>query len=214
MQKKSVIIFSVIIIILLIMALILIFKKEKIDRVLSMYENIRNSQNFTFYMEEQNSEFKYKVLLAQRGTDVSIDMYVDEEHTTTVVLQNEAYYIMHDEEEYYNYGDEKIDSDVVLSGLNNITKNQYTTGREEIQGKSYYYEEYDNNTMDFIIFANINETSTVKTRFYFDGDNIVYIKNIVTSEDSTQEELIRATLSNDIDERLFDIPEDYAEAEY
>ena len=214
MQKKSVIIFSVIIIILLIMALILIFKKEKIDRVLSMYENIRNSQNFTFYMEEQNSEFKYKVSLAQRGTDVSIDMYVDEEHTTTVVLQNEAYYIMHDEEEYYNYGDEKIDSDVVLSGLNNITKNQYTTGREEIQGKSYYYEEYDNNTMDFIIFANINETSTVKTRFYFDGDNIVYIKNIVTSEDSTQEELIRATLSNDIDERLFDIPEDYAEAEY
>lgn len=213
MKNKSIFIFSAIIIILLIIALVFILKKEKTDRLISLYDKIRNIQNFTFTMEELNSEVQYKVAMAQRGTDVSIDMYSDEEHTTTLVLQNEAYFIMHNEQEYYSYGDEEVDSDIVLSGLHNISKNSYTTGRESIDGKSYYYEEFENESTDFIIYADVNEESSVKTRFYFDKDNIVYIRNIVSNKDDSQEELIKVSLKYDIDEKVFEIPEDYAEVE-
>ena len=214
MSKKSIILFSLIIVILIIIALVCIFKKEKKDRVYNMYDKIKNSQNFTFSMEEQADDIDYKVIMAQRGTDVSIDMFSTDEHTTTLVLQNEAYYIMHNRQEYFNYIDEEIDSDIVLSGLYNVTKKDYISGREQIEGKSYYYEEFDNETTDFIIYADINETSKVKTRFYFDDDQIVFIKNIVTSEDLNQEELIKADLQYDIDQKLFEIPDDYAEVEY
>lgn len=214
MSKKSMILFSLIIIILIIIALVCIFKKEKKDKVLNMYDKIRNSQNFTFTMEEKSDEIDYKVVMAQRGTDVCIDMFSSDEHTTTLVYQNEAYFIMHEKQEYYNYEDEEIESNIVLSGLHNMTKKEYTSGREEIQGKSYYYEEFDNETTDFIIYANTNETSKVKTRFYFDNDKIVYIKNIVMSEDFSQEELIKVDLKYDVDEGLFEIPSDYAEVEY
>ena len=214
MSKKSMILFAIIIVILIIIALICIFKKEKRDKVLTIYDKIRNSQNFTFSMEEKSDEINYKVIMAQRGTDVSIDMFSDNEHTTTIIFQNEAYYIVHDKQEYFNYGDEEIDSDIVLSGLHNMTKKEYISGREQIEGKSYYYEEFDNDTTDFLIYANINETSKVKTRFYFDNDKIVYIKNIVISEDFSQEELIKVDLKYDVDQKLFEIPNDYAEVEY
>ena len=197
--------------ILLIIAFILIFKGEAKDRVKNMYEKIRKSQNFTFSMEETTTEINYRVSMAQKGSNISIDMYSGDEHNTTLVLENESYYIMHNDKEYYNYGDEKVDSDIIISSLKNISKDGYTTGKEKINGITYYYEEYNNNDTDFIIFANINESSKIKTRFYFKGNDIYYIKNIVQNEDSEQEELIKTDLMYKVDESLFNIPEDYAE---
>ena len=211
MSKKTIIV-AISIIFLLIIALILIINGEKKSRVKKMYEKILKSQEYTFSMEETTTEINYKVSMAQRGKDVSIDMYSDEEHTTTLILENKSYFVMHNEKEYYDYGEEKIDSDIVLSSLKNITNNQFEKGKEEINGNTLYYEEYENEDMDFIIFANINESSNVKTRFYFNGNDICYIKNIVESEDGNQEELIKTNLKFKIDEAVFVIPEDYAEA--
>lgn len=209
--KKTLIVICVVII-LLIIALICILKGESKDRVKNMYDKIKKSQNFTFSMEETTTEINYRVSMAQRGTDISIDMYSGYEHNTTLVLENESYYIMHNDKEYYNYGDEKVDSDIIISSLKNISKDEYISGKEEINGVTYYYEEFNNEDNDFIIFANINESSNVKTRFYFKGNDIWYIKNIIHNEDSEQEELIKANLIYNVDESLFNIPEDYAEA--
>ena len=180
--------------------------------VKSIYNKMQKSQKYTFSMEETSTDINYKVSMAQRGEDVSIDMYSDEEHTTTLILDNKSYYIMHNDKEYYDNGEEKVESDIVLSGLRSISQKQYTTGKEELNGKTYYFEEYENENMDFIIFANINESSKVKTRFYFNGNNICFIKNFIESEDGNQEELIKVTLKYEVDDSLFIIPEDYAEA--
>lgn len=208
---KKTLIVGCIVAILLTIALVCIFKGETKNRVKKMYEKIRKSQNFTFTMEETTTEINYRVSMAQRNKDVSIDMYSGDEHNTTLVLENESYYIMHNDKEYYNYGDEKVDSDIILSSLKNISKNEYTSGKEEINGTSYYYEEYNNSGTDFIIFANINESSNIQTRFYFKGNDICYIKNIIQNEDSKQEEIIKTYLTYKVDNTLFNIPEDYAE---
>ncbi|MBR0428363.1 MAG: hypothetical protein IJK18_09255 [Clostridia bacterium] len=211
MSKKTIIVVSLIVL-LLIIAVVFILKGDQKDRVKNMYNKIQNSQNFTFSMEENTSDINYKVSMAQRGKDVSIDMYSNEEHTTTLVLENESYYIMHNDKEYYDFGEEKVDSDIIISSLKNIVKDDYISGKEEIFGTTYYYEEFNNENMDFIIYANVNESSTAKTRFYFKENNICYIKNIINSEDENQEELIKTNLVYKVDNNQFEIPEDYAEA--
>ena len=211
MSKKTIIVVSLIVL-LLIIAVVFILKGDQKDRVKNMYNKIQNSQNFTFSMEENTSDINYKVSMAQRGKDVSIDMYSNEEHTTTLVLENESYYIMHNDKEYYDFGEEKVDSDIIISSLKNIVKDDYISGKEEIFGTTYYYEEFNNENMDFIIYANVNESSTAKTRFYFNGNNICFIKNIISSEDENQEELIKTKLVYKVDNNQFEIPEDYAEA--
>ncbi len=210
-RKTAIIIFSLIILVLLIISFILIFQKEKNNRVLSMYNNMCNKQNFTFTMEEIDSEYDYKISISQRGVDTSIDMYSGDEHTSTLILEGHAYFIMHNEEEYFNYDNDNTDGDIILSGLKEAQESQYINGHEEIKGKSYYYEEYDN-ISNFLIFLDADDDSVVKTRFYFDDDNIVYIKNIVINKDEEQqEELLKTTLKYEIENSLFEIPENYAE---
>ena len=123
-SKRTLIVICAVVI-LLIIAIVCIFKGEPKHRVKNMYEKISNTQNFTFTMEETTTEINYRVSMAQRGTDVSIDMYSGYEHNTTLVLENESYYIMHNDKEYYNYGDEKVDSDIILSSLKNILKDSF-----------------------------------------------------------------------------------------
>ena len=221
--KKYIVVFIVILVIILLITLIMRQKPKKDmsseDRVLNVYNNILNKEEYSFRMEEKNEEIEYNLLMCKKGDDYSIDTQLDDEHTTTLVLNNQVYYIMHDEQEYYplEADDEFVDleSDVYIieNGLKEITKNEYTKGNEEINGKSYYYEEYNNESLDFILFADINETSSVKTRFYFDGEDLVFIKNFITSEEEETEELINVNLTYEADDNLFKIPEDYAEAQ-
>ena len=188
-------------------------KKAETSKLSKIYEKIKENQNFTFSMEEEKEELKYKVSMLQRGTDACIDVHSDGEHTTTLVLEKESYYIMHDEEEYYVFADEEVDSDILISGLEEMAQKDYTTGKEEINGKKYYYEEYDSDGYNFTIFADINENSKIKTRFYFDKDQLVYIKNIITENENQEEEIVKADISYEIDESLFELPENYAEVE-
>ena len=79
-------------------------------------------------------------------------------------------------------------------------------GKEKIGNTTYYYEEYDSIT-EFIIqnsFYNIEENKP-KTRFYFDGDELKYIKTIINNK----QELTKIDISNKVDNKLFEISSDY-----
>ncbi|MBQ7623873.1 MAG: hypothetical protein IJS65_01185 [Clostridia bacterium] len=67
----------------------------------------------------------------------------------------------------------------------------FVTGEEEINGKSYYYEEY--------------EEEGEKTRFYFDGDLLKYA--LTPGDTSSMTEF--ADIRNDVDDSVFEIPSDY-----
>ncbi len=220
MKKTTIIILSACIIIFLAIATIFIFSKknneqikfdENLTKVQNIYENICKSKEFTFSMEEKNSEINYEVDMAQKGSDFCIDMHSEDEHTTTVVMGNESYYIMHNDKEYYNFGSEDIEPDLEIYGLENLINNEYNTGNETINGKEYYYEEYQNDGSDFIIYADLSEESEVRTRFYFDNNELVYIKSIIQDGENKQEELFKAKLEYKVDEKLFEIPSDYKE---
>ena len=52
-----------------------------------------------------------------------------------------------------------------------------------------------------------NEEDKIKTKFYFDNGKIAYIKT--TSGEN--KELLKIEFSDNIDEKSFEIPDDYAE---
>ena len=208
-MKKNIVpkaIFLVLAIILIILV-VFIFNKEKNDRTLLMYDKICNQNIYTFSIVEENSDINYTLTIAKKDNYTSIDAKSNEDHTTTLVKDNIAYYIMHDEESYYSYDSTGIDADILISDLSMLKEKKYVSGHEVINGKDYYYEEYDGITA-FIMWSNYSEEeSLIKTRFYFDGDNINYIKTTIEEE----EELLKVEFLNDVNENLFEIPNNYAE---
>ena len=209
MKKKKII--KVVIIILIITAIIIIMSKfknnknDEIKRLASLYEQLNTSQTYLFEMEKNN---KNKTIMAKKGNKTIIDNYSENNHTTTIVKDDNSYLVLHDREEYYVYEQNNIEQTILLDGLKEIKDKSYTTGTDKVKGKKYSYEEFNGSTM-FMSNSNL-ETSedTIKTRFYFDDENnLVYIQTI----NGSYQELLKIKLEKEVDDSIFEIPSNYAE---
>lgn len=209
-MKKSFIIFLVIVIVLIITSFIFISNGNRVDRLENLYNKISSSENYTFSMEEINSEYNYKMKVSQRKNDINIDMKSGDDYTSTLIVDGQVYVIMHNLQEYYCVNSNDVDGDIIISGLKNASKKEYINGKEEIFGKTYYYEEY-NDVTDFFMLLHETEHSKIKTRFYFENDKLIFIKNILVDEEQKQEELLKVTIDYSVENQTFEIPKDYAE---
>ena len=215
-MKKNKRIFLIVIVILMIAIIFGIVKivnknSPKEQRLSKIYQDLEDSQTYLFEIEKNNNN---KTIMAKKGDKTIIDQYTKnsetnlENHTTTLVKDNNTYLILHDRKEYYVYTENNVEQTIVTDGLKEIISKSYTTGTEKIKGKKYSYEEYDGSSMFMISnLININDTN-VKTRFYFDSkNNLTYIKTILDNK----QELLKVTLEKDVKESIFEIPSDYAE---
>ena len=215
-MKKNKRIFLIVIVILMIAIIFGIVKivnknSPKEQRLSKIYQDLEDSQTYLFEIEKNNNN---KTIMAKKGDKTIIDQYTKnsetnlENHTTTLVKDNNTYLILHDRKEYYVYTENNVEQTILTDGLKEIISKSYTTGTEKIKGKKYSYEQYDGSSMFMISnIININDTN-VKTRFYFDSNNnLVYIKTILADK----QELLKVTLEEDVNDSVFDIPSDYAE---
>ena len=215
-MKKNKRIFLIVIVLLMIAIIFGIVKivnknSPKEQRLSKIYQDLEDSQTYLFEIEKNNNN---KTIMAKKGDKTIIDQYTKnsetnlENHTTTLVKDNNTYLILHDRKEYYVYTENNVEQTIVTDGLKEIISKSYTTGTEKIKGKKYSYEEYDGSSMFMISnLININDTN-VKTRFYFDSkNNLTYIKTILDNK----QELLKVTLEKDVKDSIFEIPSDYAE---
>lgn len=206
-NKISKIIFLILIILLVISIIIATFTQKKKNLTIDMYDKLCNMENYTFSIKKENIDTDYILTISRRGLDISIDANFPDEHTTTVVTDESAYYVIHSKQEYYLYDTTQIDADILKNELAGIEEENYKHGYEKINGKQYYFEEYENITT-FIMLSNYNaDEDNLKTRLYFSDGKISYIKNIIEE----QEELLKIDFSDIIDDNLFSIPDSYAE---
>ena len=206
-EKISKIIFLILLMLLIIMILVTIIIQKPKDLTLQMYNNIKQKNNYTFSMEEQNSEIKYNLTIIKNDPNICIDTLSNDEHTSTLVKDGSAYYIQHSQKEYYLYDASEIDADILEGDIDLIKDQKYQKGYETINGKKYYYEEYEG-ISTYMLLTSYNEDSTIKTKYYYDDqNNISYIK---TTVDDSQE-LLKIQFSDEVDETKFEIPQDYAE---
>lgn len=219
MKKKILIplpIILVIIIIAIVVAILLLTNiKDEKSKLSKVYEKMTNSQVYAFTRYDLGEQHKF--ITYKKGNKTLIDMYNPEEHSSTLVVNGNTYLIRHEEKEYYVYVNNTLDEDVLMNTLKNIINEQYTTGSEKIYGKKYKYEEYTG-VSDFLITAprDIDENS-VKTRFYFKGNELVYLKTIYdaideeTEKTTHTEEIQTIKIEYNVEDSIFEIPRDYAE---
>ena len=158
--------------------------------------------------KDLKQEIDYKLSVTKKNENICIDGNTNGEHTSTLVNEGFTYYIIHNQKEYYCFDSNEADLevDILKDELAGINGKKCKTGHEKINGKDYYYEEYDGISA-FAVTLSYNEESNAKARFYFDEKNIAYIKNIINGET----ELLKVEFSDIINEDVFNIPSDYAE---
>lgn len=173
------------------------------SKVSKLYDELEKKSTYSFTTQSDNDE---EVYYATKDNKAYIKLSSQGEKIEELVIKDgNTYLLVEDQKKYYTYGNNEMDLKMILNQLEEAKEKQYTQGKESIDGKQYKYEEY-NETAGFLIKA-ISEEDEVesKTRFYFDGDKLVYIKTIVGNE----EETLKVNVSNQVDEKLFEIPSEY-----
>lgn len=141
------------------------------------------------------------IVMAVKGKNLSMNLKSDSEHMGIIYKDNTTYIILYGEKSYLKEEgkDEDALEDMTIfsaEDLDKIKDKEYITGKETIEGKEYYYEEYKDDNDNEII------------KFYFQGNDLKYIKNISEEE----EVLLKVNeLSSKVDDSLFDVPSDYKE---
>lgn len=214
-SKKVKMILILVAVIIILTILMFALGSSPSNLTINMYKKINNSQNYTITLKgREDDEYSYTISIAQRGTDISIDMISksddEEQHTTTLLEDENVYTIMHNDKEYETMSSKDIEADILIPEMKDIDEKTYQKGKEKVNGKTYYYEEYKG-ISTFLMLIDADNEENVKTRFYYDGDKLVYIKNMIDQDGKKLEELIQAECNYEVNEKLFEIPEDYAE---
>ena len=98
----------------------------------------------------------------------------------------------------------------ITDAFSRIEGMTYTEGKEDINEKSYKYEEFKG-IQEFLIDSNLytDNSDEAITRFYYSGDDLKYIKTIV----GDKEELLEINIEYNVDDSLFEIPEGYSDGD-
>ena len=125
--------------------------------------------------------------------------------TKYIIKDGNSYLIKDSDKRYYTYTNNNIDLDLVSNILADLINLEHNDGKEEIDGKSYNYEEYS--VLTNIAISDFSNETNIKTRLYFKGKDLVYIKTI----SDRKQELLKVDMSTKVENNLFEIPSDYVE---
>jgi len=202
LNKKKVFI-TIFILVFIIVVLVLILGKE--DKVSKLYDNLINRGQYSFEMTNNDN---YDIVISQKDENTCIDMNNADEKTTTLLKDGVTYLIIHSQKQYMVYNNNISDENIIMDMFSGLKEKKHTNGKEKIENKKYKYEEFQGFAGFMISTAKDIDESKIKTRFYFEGNDLKYIKTI--SEDG--EELLQVTILYNVDDNLFEIPSDYLEA--
>ena len=209
-NKKVIIIFIIIAIVAVCLGIISCFllvpntSKELSFSINELYESLKQEQAYSINLtlDENN-----KSLYAKQSNIAYLDDILNGVETEMLIKNGNTYLIKDEDKVYYVFKNNETNLNKIEDILEALKDKEYQTDEEEIDNKSYSYIEF-NQLTDFAIMNTSNiKSDTKKTRFYFDGKDLKYIKTIA----GNKEELLKVTISRDVDNKLFQIPSDYEE---
>lgn len=212
MQKKKkmiIIIVAIVVVALITLGVILTNKSNKVisntkaeTKVSTLYNKIKNIDTYSFnFTADDNS----KVFYAKSGEKAYMDTKYNGSETKYIIKDGNSYLIKDSNKRYYTYTNNNIDLDLVSNILADLINLEHNDGKEEIDGKSYNYEEYS--VLTNIAISDFSNETNIKTRLYFKGKDLVYIKTI----SDRKQELLKVDMSTKVENNLFEIPSDYVE---
>lgn len=226
-KKKITIIVASVIILVAVIATVLFFiikgnnENGQVSKLNAYYEKLKDSNTYSFSvsLDDQNN------ISYQKQSDKA---YVNTNYQGTnskyIIRDGNTYLIRDEDKVYYTYSNNETELYMIEMILNDIKNNEVTKGKEKIENKNYYYEEYEG--ISEFYFGGLydidteapeepenpeqptEENNKVKTRFYFKNNDLVYIKTII---DENTEQLLKVNYSNKVDNNLVNIPSEYEE---
>lgn len=209
-NKKKVIGITLISVVVLIIAVGFIFfftnQNSKTSKTMKLYNTLvgQNSYNFITTLDKNNI-----VHYAKKDDNIAyLDMVYKGEESKFVIRDGNSYLLRDLNKVYYTYQNDDADLNKIEAQFEKLKDLEVTTGSEKIDNKNYQYEEYAIETDFLLKYFEDNEKKNVKTRFYYAGNQLVYIKTIV----GDYQEILKVDISYEVDNNLFEIPSDYQEA--
>ena len=150
--------------------------------------------------EIQKRGFKKVFLVSDKSY---LEIKIDGETSKYLMMDGNTYYIIDNQEAYYTYQNNQTYLNKIEVALEELFNMEYSSGKEEIDGRNYDYDEYAN-ISSFAIKP--FETDSSVTRFYFKGDDLRYIKTI----SGENQETLQVEISDNVDGNLFQLPEGYS----
>lgn len=221
MNKKTAIIISISVIVILIIAgLVWFFVANKNDdknenqettaqesRTQKVYDKLKNSESYQFVRKVDDNN---QVLIAKKADRAYEEEIYDGSKTNYIVKDGDLYLISPENQRYYKYQNNDEILHLIENAFAKIQDKTYTEGKEEINGKNYKYEEFSG-IQEFLVDSNLYSANedNIKTRFYYSGNDLKYIKTITESN----EELLEIKIEYEADDSLFEIPEGYTDGD-
>lgn len=218
-KKKMIILILSIIIILVIIGIIIVVIKNKnsninneeinnnkiSDTKLSkIYDKLENMNTYCFsqVIDDNNKKITY----VTENTAYQ-DEYKTDKHLSYIVKDEKTYILSEEDKTCYEYNN-VLKLGEITNNINEILESgvEPVTGSEKIDNKNYNYEEYKGTVAFLINGGQAINYDKVSTRFYFNRNNLVYIKTILENG----EELSKVEITNDkLNENWLEIPSDY-----
>lgn len=207
-NKKIIIISSIIAVIVIIVAVLIYcmvfnyFEEDATSKVNKLYTQLQEKSvySFSITLDEENNMY-----YAKNDNSAYVDTINKGNESKFIIKDGNSYLLSDDDKTYYTYKNNETELEKIILTLEKLKDMSYAKGKEQIENRQYQYEEYE--TVTDFSFKNISEQGkqTAKTRFYFDGNKLVYIKTIIGNE----QEILKVKISDEVDENLFQIPSDY-----
>jgi len=213
MDKKKKIIWITIITIIIVAAIAAVIwyfvsnqnTNSDISKIKQLYETLadKTSYSFSTVLDDNNQAY-----YAKENDKAYTDTTYNGSQSKFIIRDGNSYLLMDDSKVYYTYRNNETDLKKVELGLETLKDMEYEKGEEKIDNKKYQYEEYATLT-SFTMrdTSEITQSQEVKTRFYFKGDKLVYIKTMI----GDKQELLKVEIKDKVDSNLFEIPSDYRE---
>ena len=213
-KKKKIILISVIAVVIILITIGVIWylvannKSESSNSPIGasgineLYETLQAKDVFSF--ELTTLDGNNKMYYAKSGNSAYTDTIYNGTESKYVIKDGNSYLLKADTKTYYTYNNNSANLNKVVAQLETLKDLEYQKGEEKVDGKNYNYVEYSGAT-NFAMEDFSKDSEDVKTRFYFDGDKLVYIKTL----EGEKQELLKVEISYDVDQSLFQIPSNY-----
>ena len=221
MKKKKIIIIAISIIVLLIVIGLICFFVSRANnsesgdagnsaqesKTIKIYNQLKESEKYQFTRKVNDEN---QVTIAKSGDRAYEEETFNGKKTYYVVNEGDLYLLNKSTERYYKYQNNDEILHEITDAFSRIEGMTYTEGKEDINEKSYKYEEFKG-IQEFLIDSNLytDNSDEAITRFYYSGDDLKYIKTIV----GDKEELLEINIEYNVDDSLFEIPEGYSDGD-
>lgn len=205
-NKNVIVISSIIAIVIIVIGVVCYFikpqgvNKNEGEKIGKLYESLEEKEEYSFEAVLDNDN---KIFFVKQANQAYLEEIADGSEVKIIVKDENTYLLKDDEKVYYTYKNNNTNLRKIEEALEELKDSEYEVGKEKINNKTYTYVEVSKST-DFAIM-NLASARQVKTRFYFDGDKLNYIKTIA----GQKEELLKITISDNVDRKLFEIPANY-----